>query len=82
MKTIIFTCYSAKDFDKLPIETRLGIDQALSRYIVDGFGDVKKLSGRDGYRLRIGDYRVIFRIEEKEIVILYCGRRQTNTYKN
>ena len=23
-------------------------------------GDVKKLSGREGYRLRVGDYRVIF----------------------
>ncbi|WP_286080670.1 type II toxin-antitoxin system RelE family toxin [Parablautia intestinalis] len=23
-------------------------------------GDVKKLQGREGYRLRIGDYRVIF----------------------
>lgn len=23
-------------------------------------GDVKKLQGRNGYRLRIGDYRVIF----------------------
>lgn len=23
-------------------------------------GDVKKLQGRDGYRLRIGNYRVIF----------------------
>lgn len=24
------------------------------------FGDVKKLQGRDGYRLRVGDYRIIF----------------------
>ena len=23
-------------------------------------GDVKKLQGRNGYRLRVGDYRVIF----------------------
>lgn len=23
-------------------------------------GDVKKLQGRDGYRLRVGDYRIIF----------------------
>ena len=24
------------------------------------YGDVKKLQGRDGYRLRVGDYRIIF----------------------
>lgn len=31
-------------------------------------GDVKKLRGQDGYRLRVGDYRVIF---DKNGDILY-----------
>lgn len=82
MKIIIFTQQSAKDFDKLPIEIRLSIDQALSRYITQGVGDVKKLNGRDGYRLRVGDYRIIFKTEESKIIALYFGRRQTTTYKN
>ena len=34
-------------------------------------GDVKSLQGRSGYRLRVGDYRVIF---DKEGNILYIEK--------
>lgn len=29
----------------------------------------KKLKGRDGYRIRIGDYRVIYEIYDAELII-------------
>jgi mRNA interferase RelE/StbE len=32
-------------------------------------GDIRKLSSRDDYRLRIGGYRIIFRIEDETIVV-------------
>ena len=32
-------------------------------------GDIKKLKGRSDYRLRIGDLRVLFRIEPDVIII-------------
>ncbi len=37
-----------------------------------------KLSGRDGYRLRIGDYRIIYEIDEvnKIVTILDIGHRK------
>ena len=38
-------------------------------------GDVKKLSGRDGYRLRVGDYRVIFDIYGNVTYIDKIGNR-------
>lgn len=31
--------------------------------------DIKPLSGRDGYRLRIGQWRAIYRIEDERLVI-------------
>ncbi|MEZ3506273.1 MAG: type II toxin-antitoxin system RelE/ParE family toxin [Lachnospiraceae bacterium] len=34
-------------------------------------GDIKKLKGRDGYRLRIGDFRVIF---DRDGNIIYIER--------
>lgn len=34
-------------------------------------GDVKKLQGRNGYRLRVGDYRIIF---DKNGNIIYIER--------
>lgn len=44
--------------------------------------DVKKVVGIDQYRLRIGDYRVLFKIDVKEsrIVISKIGHRK-NIYK-
>jgi len=32
--------------------------------------DVKKLSGREGYRLRIGDYRAIYTIDGEKLILL------------
>jgi mRNA interferase RelE/StbE len=46
-----------------------------------GQGDVKALQGRDGYRLRIGGYRVIFDEDATTILAIYIGRRATTTYK-
>ena len=31
--------------------------------------DVKKLQGREGYRLRIGDYRIIYRLNNSELIV-------------
>lgn len=37
-----------------------------------------KLVGRDGWRIRVGDFRVIFDIDdrEKRVTILHVGRRR------
>lgn len=46
-----------------------------------GQGDVKALQGRNGYRLRIGSYRVIFDEDATTILAIYVGRRNTTTYR-
>ncbi|MEK6825845.1 MAG: type II toxin-antitoxin system RelE/ParE family toxin [Nanoarchaeota archaeon] len=38
--------------------------------------DVKKLRGCQEYRLRVGDYRIIFSLEKDIITILKVGHRQ------
>jgi mRNA interferase RelE/StbE len=50
-------------------------------HAMTGQGDVKALQGRDGYRLRIGHYRVIFDEDATTILAIYIGRRATTTYK-
>ncbi|WP_457795566.1 hypothetical protein [Methylocystis sp. S23] len=41
---------------------------------------MKKLSGREGYRLRVGAYQVLFTQDITTILAIYVGRRQTKTY--
>jgi mRNA interferase RelE/StbE len=41
--------------------------------------DIKRLKGCDDYRLRVGDYRVIFSIDRGAIQILKVGHRK-NVY--
>lgn len=38
-------------------------------------GDIKSLSGNDGYRLRVGGYRVLFGIKNNIIIITDIGPR-------
>jgi mRNA interferase RelE/StbE len=81
MKTIVLTHAAARDLDRLPIEARTAISTALTAYAVSGRGDVKKLSGRDGHRMRIGAYRVLFAEDATTILAVYIGRRATMTCK-
>ena len=46
-----------------------------------GQGDVKALQGRDGYRLRIGSYWVIFDEDATTILAIYIGRRAATIYR-
>ena len=80
MKTLVFTAAAAKQFDGLPTTAREALEAALSGYAIDGRGDVKKLQGRDGFRMRVGDYRILFDENRVTVLAVYIGRRQTNTY--
>lgn len=81
MKTVIFTHAAAKDLDALSAEGRSQVEDGLIRYAVTGNGDVKQLSGREGYRLRIGRYRVIFDEDRLTILAIYIGKRETTSYR-
>jgi len=46
-------------------------------------GDIVKLAGQDAFRRRVGNYRIIFGIDFKTLVvgILDIRRRTTTTYR-
>jgi mRNA interferase RelE/StbE len=53
-----------KELSDLPQQTRERIAEVLRGLKDDPLPrGVKKLKARDGYRIRVGDYRIIFRIE-------------------
>jgi mRNA interferase RelE/StbE len=55
MKPIAFTATSARQWAKLSSDVRRRINARLTDFAATGHGDVKRLKGRDGARLRIGD---------------------------
>ncbi len=81
MKTVVFTHAAAKDLDALPLDARTAVLDGLCGYAIDGRGDVKRLSGRDGFRLRVGRFRVLFAQDEITILAVYVGKRETTTYR-
>jgi mRNA interferase RelE/StbE len=81
MKTIILTPAAARDLDALPDAAREQITDALNRYAMSGLGDVKRLTGRNEYRLRVGRYRVLFEEDQITILAIYIGKRETTTYR-
>jgi mRNA interferase RelE/StbE len=48
----------------------------LTIYATNGSGDVKRLKGRGGCRLRVGDWRVIFIEDNTSIIIVAVGNRR------
>jgi mRNA interferase RelE/StbE len=81
VEPINLTLSAAKDLDAFPRDAREQVEAGLHRYALTGQGDVKALQGRDGYRLRIGSYWVIFDEDATTILTIYIGDRTTTTYK-
>jgi mRNA interferase RelE/StbE len=81
MKTIILSAAAARDLDALPEDARHTVSESLIAYAITGRGDVKKLNGRDGYRMRVGQYRVLFDEDRETILAIYIGKRETTTYR-
>ena len=76
MKPIVFTPAAARQWLKLTVAIRARIHAKLEAYAGTGQGDVKKLRGRAGARLRIGDWRVICYEEGGKIVVVAVGHRR------
>lgn len=75
-----FTSRALKILDKLPQEIQKHIIKKLDYFIsypnpLD-FASHLKDTDLGSYRFRIGDYRVIFDIEDKTIIILTLGNRR------
>lgn len=79
MKEITFTPAAVRQWLKLSATIRKRIDAKLTSYAANGSGDVKRLKGRAGCRLRVGDWRVIFIEEDATITVVAVGNRR-NVY--
>lgn len=67
---------AARGFARLPADVQAALRGKLELHLEAGGGRAKKLQGRDGSRLRAGDYRVIFEETADEIIIVAAGNRR------
>lgn len=70
-RTIQWDPRARKDFDALDRVIGQRVDAAIVRF-AGGQGEVLRLTGIEPplYRLRVGDWRVLFRFDDETIVIL------------
>jgi mRNA interferase RelE/StbE len=77
MFQIIWDEKAYSELDKLePIISRRIAKKVCELSEYPFFKDIKKLKGREEFRLRVGDYRVIFEIDKDVIYILKVGHRK------
>ena len=82
--TVLLANRAEKSLKRLPPTDLDRVLSALSAMADDPFaGDVVKLKGADGFRRRIGDYRIIFNvdIDGRTVKVAEVLRRTTTTYR-
>ena len=73
---IILTSTGKRDLDRLQKDIRNFIIEGLEK-INSPVADIKKIKGREGYkRLRLGDYRVLYRQERNKVYIINVNHRK------
>ncbi|MBV17818.1 MAG: hypothetical protein CMO05_10155 [Thalassospira sp.] len=66
-----------RDMRSLPVKVRAQIDAKIESYATSPGSlrnNVKRLQGSEYYRLRVGNYRVIFSIENSQVTIMVVQR--------
>ena len=78
MYKILLTKRALKDIGKIDPDSKIRIGEKLKVLTNDPVGSSKKLSSAiiGTYRFRVGDYRIIFDIEDDEVIVLRVGHRK------
>ena len=71
MYEILFSPSAKRDYKKIPQNELERINQVINN-LSETLRPVgyKKLSGRDAYRVRVGNFRIIYEIHNKELIIM------------
>ncbi len=80
MYKLMFSLDAAKTLRKMPRNVAKTIRGKLNQLTVDPYApnnNLTKLAGREGYRLRVGDWRIIYQINNDilEILVLRIAPR-------
>ena len=77
---IYLTRRARKDLDRLPSKLGLKLQSEIAKLAINSFPpNYKKLQGEDNiYRIRVGDYRIVYEIEKitQQIVVAKIKHRK------
>lgn len=78
MYKIILAKRAIKDLDKFNEDIKVRIKEKIEVLSNDPIGTSKKLANPiiGSYRLTVGDYRIIFDIDDDKVVVLRIGHRK------
>ena len=78
-----FTNSSLKELKKLPKPLTVRITKAIDKLSLNPrAGSVRQMVGTKAWRLRVGDYRVVYDINERKLVILIIRiRHRKDVYR-
>ena len=72
-----------KDLRRIAKADAARVVEAMEQLEDDLAGDVKRLTAfAPEYRLRVGDYRVLFEIEHSDHVVVYRVRHRRESYRS
>ena len=79
---ILLTPHAFKQLNKLPPPLKAILKSKILTLDLDPFPHgYKKLTGRNGYRLRYGDYRIIYKISTNKQITIEAVAHRKEIYK-
>ncbi len=72
-----------RQISRLPWQTQERVNRTITRLAEDPrpLGS-KKLTARDGYRIRVGDYRVLYLVDDNaKLIVIYRVMSRGNVYR-
>ena len=72
MYSVAYSRQATRSLSRMPRNLAQSIQAKISAVAVDPYArhnNVTKLKGREGFRLRVGDWRVIYEIADAQVVI-------------
>ena len=81
-KIVIWSPEARADLRAIDRETALRVLRAIDAFLENGVGDVKKLRPpRQEFRLRVGDYRVLFLLKEQLTIEILRVLHRKDAYR-
>jgi len=82
-RRVVFSGEARADLRAIDRETALRLLKALARFLETDAGNVKQLAGFDPprYRLRLGDWRILFRKGDEDAIEIVRVRNRREAYR-